>query len=105
MSCYGNYHGALTGYKQPIDPNYELEKMVPYLQGITRKIIKGLCKQYRIISVSQEPDNYCENNSGQKFIVKRMPIVVQYQNWETNDPHFRPFEWEFNEHDLNITLL
>jgi len=99
MSCYLETKLQGCNYKEP---NEILSEHIPYLKGITKQIIKKLCKQYRIIQISQEPENYCEDRQGRYHIVRRMPIVVKYQHWQTNDPFFKPFEWEFYQTDLQI---
>jgi len=102
--CTGR-NTSLSGFSISKDVNEILSEHIPYLEGNTKKIIKGLCKQYRIISISQEEDIYCDDYRGNRRILQAMPVVIKYKNWETNDPRFEPFEWKFSIFELNYNLL
>ncbi len=99
MSCYHQMKLPECNYK---DPNEILSEHIPYLKGLTKIIIKMLCKQYRIIQITQEQDNYFEDFKGNRFMVNKPNIIISYQYWNTNDPFFKPFYWEFNPNDLQI---
>lgn len=88
-------HDTLDCCRSFQDPNDIAFDFANEFNTQDRNIIRKLSKQYRIIAIEQQEDIYFDDGY-RRIMVQEMPWIIKYQNWETNDPRFRPFEWKFN---------
>lgn len=91
--CCANHVQELSGCYSHRDLQIETYDLANEFSIADRNIIRKLSKQYRIFSIQKYEDIYFRE--GLNRIVQQRPWIIKYQNWETNDPCFRPFEWEF----------
>lgn len=102
MSCYGNYHGAMSGARNHPTPEERVNMILEYLNGNTRKALKLLARQYRILAIEREDDQIWVNE-----MESHRRITVTYNYWYVvkyvsfNDyERMRVFEWRISPEDI-----
>ncbi len=97
--CCAHPDTGLIGCRDERDLQEETYDFAVAFSVLDRNIIRKISKQYRIIAIEQEEDLYFDDGHRRR-IIQSKPWIIKYQNWETNDPRFRPFEWEFNDNNF-----